>query len=88
MRMGTGRTGAGDEEGHVSCGRELTLQGAGRGWVGVLPSSDLGLVGEREKADVEELGEERFRLRRRMGVLPSVLLPNPTVETITGAQPS
>lgn len=29
----------------LSCGRELTLQGAGRGWVGVLPSSDLGLVG-------------------------------------------
>lgn len=54
--MGTGRTGAGDEEGHVSCGRELTLQGAGKSWVGVLPSSDLGLVGEREKADVEELG--------------------------------
>lgn len=26
-------------------GRELTLQGAGKSWVGVLPSSHLGLVG-------------------------------------------
>lgn len=42
-------TGAGDEEGPVSWGRELILQGAGKSWVGVLPSSDLGLVeGEGE----------------------------------------
>lgn len=67
-------------------GQKLTLQGAGRGWVGVLPSSNLGLVG-RGKADVEELGE-RFRLRRRMRVLPLLLLPEPTVETITTMQPS
>lgn len=86
--MGTGRTGTGDEEGHVSWGRELTLQGAGRGWVGVLPSSDLGLVGGKgKKVDVEELGEE-FRLRRRMGALPPVLLAEPTVQTINAAQPS
>lgn len=39
------RSGSGDEEGPVSSGRELTLQGAGKSWVGVLPSSDLGLVG-------------------------------------------
>lgn len=50
-------------EGHVSWGRELTLQGAGKSWVGVLPSSDLGLVWdggglEGEKADVEEPGAE------------------------------
>lgn len=45
----TGWTGAGDEEGHVSWGRELTLKGAGKSWVGVLPSSDLGLVGQRKK---------------------------------------
>lgn len=58
VRTGTGRrTGAGDEEGHVSWGRELTLQGAGKSWVGVLPSSNLGLVGERGKVDVKELGE-------------------------------
>lgn len=42
---GIGRTGPRDEEGHVSWERELTLQGAGGGWVGVLPLSDLG-VGE------------------------------------------
>ncbi len=42
--MGKGQTGAGDEERHVSWGRELTLQGAGKSWVGVLPSSDLGVV--------------------------------------------
>lgn len=68
-------------------GGKLTLQGAGRGWVGVLPSSDLGLVGGG-KADVEESEGERFGLRRRMGVLPSVLLPESTVETITIVQPS
>lgn len=84
--MGTGWTGAGDEEGHVSWGRELTLQGAGKSWVGVLPSSDLGLVG-RGMADVEEPGAG-FRLRRRMGALPSVLLRKPTVETIIAVQPS
>lgn len=39
------RSGSEDEEGPVSSGRELTLQGAGKSWVGVLPSSDLGLVG-------------------------------------------
>ena len=40
-------------------GRELTLQGAGKSWVGVLPSSNLGLVvGGRGKADVEKLGVE------------------------------
>lgn len=39
------RSGSGGEEGPVSSGRELTLQGAGKSWVGVLPSSDLGLVG-------------------------------------------
>lgn len=65
---------------------ELTQQGAGKSWVGVLPSSDLGLVGGEGKADVEELGE-RFRLRR-MGVLRLVLLPEPTVEAITVVQPS
>lgn len=59
VRTGEGRTGTGDEEGHVSWGRELTLQGAGKSWVGVLPSSDLDLVGvERGKADVEEVGGE------------------------------
>lgn len=47
--MGSGWAGAGDEEGHVSSGRELTLQGAGKSWVGVLPSSDLGLVGREGK---------------------------------------
>lgn len=50
--MGTGWTGAGHEEGHVSSGRELTLQGAGKSWVGVLPSSDLGL----EEGDGREKG--------------------------------
>lgn len=69
--MDTGRSGAGDEEGHVSWGRELKLQGAGKSWVGVLPSSDLGLVGGLGKADAEALERERFRMRRRMEVLPS-----------------
>lgn len=33
-------------------GEELTLQGAGKSWVGVLPSSDLGLLGRDKGADV------------------------------------
>lgn len=41
--------GTGDEEGHVTSGRELTLQGAGKSWVGVLPLSDLGLAGGEGK---------------------------------------
>lgn len=57
--LGVGANRAGDEEGHVSLGRELTLQGAGKSWVGVLPSSDLFAAGERIQADAEEL-QERF----------------------------
>lgn len=33
-------------------GEELTLRGAGKSWVGVLPSSDLGLLGRDKGADV------------------------------------
>ena len=58
VRGGTRQTGAGDEEGHVSWGRELTLQGAGKSWVGVLPSFDLGLMGR---------GWKRWMLRSRGG---------------------
>lgn len=47
-------SGSGDEEGPVSSGRELTLQGAGKSWVGVLPSSDLGLVGRGGAGEEEE----------------------------------
>lgn len=55
------RSGSGDEEGPVSSGRELTLKGAGKSWVGVLPSSDLGLVGgggSESPADGKVLDEE------------------------------
>lgn len=69
VRVGTERIGTGDEEGHVSWGRELTLQGAGKSWVGVLPSSDLDLVGAEEKNGCSGAGEERFTLRQEMGTL-------------------
>ncbi|KAA8581385.1 hypothetical protein FQN60_002966, partial [Etheostoma spectabile] len=44
VRMGTGQ---GMRRGMYFWGKELTLQGAGKSWVGVLPSSNLGLVGRR-----------------------------------------
>ncbi|TNN68438.1 hypothetical protein EYF80_021359 [Liparis tanakae] len=59
------------------------MQGAGKSWVGVLPSSNLGLTG-REEADVEKLGE---MLRLRMGVLPLLLLVEPSPLMFLGDEP-
>lgn len=42
---GIGQMGHGGRGGACISGAELTPQGAGRGWVGVLPSSDLGVLG-------------------------------------------
>lgn len=79
-RSCTGGHGAGDEEGPVSWGRELTLQGVGKSWVGVLPSSDLGVAGGG-KADAETWGE-RFLVPGRMGweaaAAAGALLLNPS----------
>lgn len=44
--MGIGPMGHGGRGGACVSGAELTPQGAGGGWVGVLPSSDLGEFGE------------------------------------------
>ncbi|KAI9546890.1 Calcium/calmodulin-dependent protein kinase type II subunit gamma [Dissostichus eleginoides] len=78
--MGTRADGGrGTRRGLYFWGRELTLQGAGKSWVGVLPLSNLGLVG-RGKADVEKQGE-RNGPRQRMGVLPFLLLQEPTAVT-------
>lgn len=60
------------------------------GWRAAIVRPGSGGRRGRGKADVEEVeGGGRFGLRRRsMGVLPSVLLPEPTVEAITAVQPS
>lgn len=85
--MGTGWAGAGDEEGHVSSGRELTLQGAGKSWVGVLPSSDLGLVGRDGKRRMLRIWGRRLE-RERWEASPLVPLPKTTAEAIIIVQPS
>lgn len=86
--MGTGQTGAGDEERHVFLGQGTDTAGGRQelGWRAAIVEPGFGWE-ERGKADVEELGE-RFILRRRMALLPLLLLPEPTVETITIVQPS
>ncbi|KAF3853789.1 hypothetical protein F7725_014477 [Dissostichus mawsoni] len=55
-----GGRGRGTRRGLYFWGRELTLQGAGKSWVGVLPLSNLGLVG-RERRMLRSRGREMDR---------------------------
>lgn len=59
---GIGQMGHGGRGGACISGAELTPQGAGRGWVGVLPSSDLGEHGYRAGKGVVGKGVQTGKL--------------------------